>query len=191
MKRQVASCEKTGGEPDVGSSVPTPGLIQNHPTGQKEHHRARRWWTLAVFLLKNVDFEFSICYRSFCPISHPGALTITKLISRNSQGTERGLKRLKCFPLHNNVNQRNGENKPSRIYIFKKNSMSFALYTDITHLSATQENIRRFVKYFINSNLVKKEIMKQLTWKGNASLAVRIQPLQRRANLIITSLAAA
>ena len=170
MKRQVVGSKKTGGEPDVGSSLLTPGLIQNHPTGQKESHRARRWWALAVFLLKNVDFEFPICYRSLCPISYPGTLAITKLISRNSQVLERSLKGVKCLPLHNE-NQGNGENKPpSRIYIFFFffNSMPFALYTNSTRLSSMRENIRFswwFVKYFINSNLVKKETIKMVDTK--------------------------
>ena len=69
--------------------------------------------------------------------------------------------------------------------------MPLALYTTSTCLSSSmQENIRRSVKYFTNSNLVKKEIIKWLTWKGNASLTFQIQmagPIFRKfANVCTT-----
>lgn len=79
---------------------------------------------------------------------------------------------------------------------FSFDSMPFALYPNSIHLLSTQENTRRLVEYVINSNLVKKEIMKQLQWKENASLmtaslAFQIQPLQRRGDLITIPRAAA
>lgn len=121
----MVGSKKTGGKPDVGSSLPSPGLIPNQSTDQKESHGARHWWALAVFLLKNVDFEFPVCYRSFRPILIQEYLLWTRLLSRNSEVPKMGLKGLKCLPLHNE-NQGNGENKPpSRIYIFSLKYLCF------------------------------------------------------------------
>lgn len=99
-----------GQQPDVGSSLQTPSLIQI----KKKAMVPQVELILAIFLLKNVDFEFPTCYRPFCPISHPGMLASTKLTSRNAQVPERGLKPIKCFSLHNE-NQGNGKNKPPRV----------------------------------------------------------------------------
>lgn len=128
-----------GRQPDVGSNLPTPSLIQI----KKKAMEAQGELILTIFLLKNVDFEFPTCYRPFGPISHPGMLASNKLTSKNAQVPERGLKPIKCFSLHNE-NQGNGENKPPRV-CFLKNSRPFALCTNNMCLSLIQENIRRFV----------------------------------------------
>lgn len=181
--------EKTGCGPDVGCSLPTPGLIQNKKKATKPYAEL----ILAVFLLKNVDFEFPICDRPLCPISPPGMLAITTLslpgTPKGQRGSWRGPSPFLCLIMK--IKWMVKTNLQVEFTSFTKNHMPFALYTNSIRLSLTQEKIRRFVQYFINSNVV-KEIMKWVKWKDNASLmtaslAFPISSLQTRAILIITS----
>lgn len=133
-------CEKLSGGPDVGSSLPIPDLFQNKKQAMEPHTEL----ILGIFLLKNVDFEFLICYSLFCPISHPGTLASPKLSLPGTLKCQReAWSKSSAFLC---IMRIKGMVKTSQISIFfKKNNIPFALSTNDIHLSSTPENVRRFL----------------------------------------------
>ena len=59
-------------------------------TDRKESH-GPTLMSSCCFLLKNVDFEFPVCYRSFRPISHPGTLAINQTPFQELSSAKNGL----------------------------------------------------------------------------------------------------
>lgn len=122
-----------------------------------------------------MDFDFLICYRPLCLISHPGTLASTKLLLQGCSRARGGWKWISAFLcIIMKVSQGNGENKPpNQIYIKKEKITCFwFMHKQLTSFINTGKH-QEVCQYFINLKLVKKEIMKQLKWKENASLMSR------------------
>lgn len=72
---------------------------------------------LLLLLLKNVDFEFLICYRPFARCLIQEHLLAPNSYFQERSGAREGPEASKCFPLHSYESQGKPGNKTSQIYI--------------------------------------------------------------------------